>query len=200
MIIEIAFAIFSVFLFLLLFWKSLKEDYTVGIIFNTSFYILFSILASVLFSSYFFEEWWFWLANVAIFIGLATGVVRYKMRFFEVLEATVLALLPWFGLIFLGNGLTKGSLTSYIAALGVVGLIALFIFLSGHYKSFSWYKSGRIGVAGLAVLAFLFLVRSGVAVFVPNVLSFVGRNEVYISGSAFIVCLAGLYTLARLKS
>lgn len=183
-------------LFLFLFWRRLKEDYPTPEIFTSAFYVLFGVLLGYLISRFYFPGLWFWLEGVGIALGLTLGVVRYKFRFFEVLENLVLGILPWLGLIFLKDSIKLSSLTSFLAFFAVACLLTLFAYLDASYKNFSWYKSGRVGFSGLTTLGVLFLLRAAFASFFPNVLSFV-KYEAILSGiTAFVIFLA-IFNLAR---
>jgi len=183
-------------LFLFLFWRRLKEDYPSSQIFTTAFYVLVGILLGYFVSLRVSPLSWFWIELVGITLGFGVGILRYKFRFFEVLEALTLGLLPWLGLFFLRDSIDSSSLASFLSFFAVTCLITLFAFLDSHYKNFSWYRSGRIGFSGLTTLGTLFLVRAAFASFFPFVISFVGY-EAILSGVAAFVFFLATFNLAR---
>ena len=196
MLADIFTALVGVILFLFLFWRRLKEDYPTPEIFTSAFYVLLGTLLGYLVSKFYFPSLWFWLEGVGIALGLTLGVVRYKFRFFEVLESLVLGILPWLGLIFLKDSIRLSSLTSFLSFFAVACLLTLFAYLDASYKNFSWYRSGRVGFSGLTTLGALFLLRAGFASFFPNVISFV-KYEAILSGIAAFAIFLAIYNLAR---
>ena len=161
--------VLGIILFLYVFWKKLKDDYISEQIFPTTFFILMGIGVSQILSYYLLSAWWFWLAIVGISLGFSLGVYRYKLRFYESIEALVISFLPWLSLIFL------------------------------QYKRFRWYKSGKVGFAGLTTLGFIFLVRGLTALWVPFMLSFVGVMDAFISVIISVVAFGMVYNLSRSK-
>ncbi len=196
MIGSIVTTLIGIILFLFLFWKRLREDYPSSQIFTTAFYVLVGILLGYGVSLKVSRESWFWIELVGIMLGFGVGILRYKFRFFEVLEALILGLLPWLGVFFLRDSIDRSSLPSFLSFFAVTCLITLFAFLDSHYKNFSWYRSGRIGFSGLTTLGTLFLVRAAFASFFPFVISFV-KYEAILSGVAAFVFFLATFNLAR---
>ncbi len=186
----------GIILFLFLFWRRLKEDYPSSQIFTTAFYVLVGILLGYGVSLKVSRESWFWIELAGIILGFGVGILRYKLRFFEVLEALTLGLLPWLGLFFLRDSIDNSSLASFLSFFAVTCLITLFVFLDSHYKNLSWYRSGRIGFSGLTTLGTLFLLRAAFASFFPFVISFV-KYEAILSGVAAFVFFLATFNLAR---
>ncbi|MBI4153616.1 hypothetical protein HY503_01290 [Candidatus Woesebacteria bacterium] len=197
MIGSIAVTLAGIVLFLFLFWRRLKEDYPSNQIFTTAFYVLGGILLGYAVSLKVSPASWFWIELAGIILGFALGILRYKLRFFEVLEALLLGLLPWLGFIYLRDSIENSSLHSFLAFFATACLITLFAFLSSHYKHFAWYKSGRIGFSGLATLGTFFLVRAAFASFFPFVISFIGKYEAILSGAAAFIFFLATFNLAR---
>ncbi|MBI3397129.1 hypothetical protein HY045_01490 [Candidatus Woesebacteria bacterium] len=197
MLINLAVSLIGALIFLFLFWRRLKEDYSSNVLFTTGFFVIFGIAIGVLISLRFSPLWWFWLAGVGVVIGFFVGYLKFKFRTFEVLEALFVSTLPWLILIFLYDSISKSSLISLLFSILIVAVIALFYWLDASYKNFLWYKSGRVGFAGLMSMGVLFLIRATIASFLGNMLSFVGVFEVVISGiSAFIAFLL-LFNLSK---
>lgn len=197
MLTNILVSLSGIILFLFLFWRRLKEDYPANQIFTTAFYVLGGILLGYLVSLKVSRESWFWTELAGITLGFNVGILRYKLRFLEVLEALTLGLLPWLGIIFLQDSIDNSSLSSFLSFFAVTCLITLFAFLTSHYKHFAWYKSGRVGFSGLATLGTFFLVRAAFASLFPFVISFIGKYEAILSGTAAFVFFLATFNLAR---
>ena len=197
MLFSVLSTILGVAVFLFLFWNKQREDYPSGEIFSTSFYILLGIGLGLIVSRSFFPSWWFWASAAGLSLGLSLGFFRYRFRFFETFEALVLGILPWLSLVFLSDSISSSSIFSFAAFVVVVALMALYHFLDRHYKSFSWYRSGRIGFSGLTVAGAFFLIRAAVASFFPFVLSFVVSVEAVLSGIAAFGLFLLTFNLAR---
>lgn len=189
--------VLGVLIFLFLFWKKLKEDYASQIIFSSAFLVLSGAVLGFIVSWQLFPSYFFWAWILGSGIGLTIAILRFKIRVFESFEACVLGFLPLFSLVFLRDSVMNTSLTSFFAFLVVLFLIFIYFVLNANYRKFSWYKSGRAGFAGLATLALLFLIRSSVAIFHTSVLSFVGKGEVFLSGTLTFMCFLLLYNLSR---
>ena len=197
MIVNVVFMFLGIFIFLFFFWKRLKEDYLSSQIFTSAFYVVLAILLAKALSLRFFPNYWFWAALAATALAIAIGILRYHLRAFEALEAVGVGLLPWLGLTFLADFANNSASPSGLSALVVASLIVLFFFLDARYKSFAWYKSGRVGFAGLTVLGIFFLIRAAVAAFFTNMLSFMGPRESILSGTIAFVLFLTVFNLAR---
>ena len=193
-------SLIGIMVFLFTFWRSLKEDYVTSHIFTTAFYSLTGLLLGYLISRVAFGQWWFWTTSLGIVIGLCIGVYRYKLRFYEVLESAVKAYLPWYIILMILNFYKSPEIGEIMMiAIGAL-LLILFQLLNSHYKNFSWYKSGKIGFAGICVLGVFFLTKAVIAIYFPNMVSFSGSWEVFVSSLAAFFAFLGLFNLARLKS
>jgi hypothetical protein len=183
--------------FLFFFWRRLREDYSGTQIFTTAFYILIGVSLGFLISFNFFSLWWFWLSLVGTLLGLVLGIWRNKLRFFEVLESSLMAFLPWLVLIFLSDSILKSNPISLIFSVLIFGLMGVFYYLDDHYKGFVWYRSGRIGFAGLTTAGLFFLIRMALATFFSFVLSFSGKSDIFLSGICAFILFLLIYHLAR---
>jgi hypothetical protein len=192
-------ASFGILLFLFLFWKRQKEDFSSDIIFKTASHILSGVFLLYVVSVYFFKEYWLWFSFAGGLMGLLIAVFRLKTRFNEVFEAFVIASLPWIAMIFLNDSVAHSSLSSFLGFLIILWIIFISYWLDGHYKNFSWYRSGRIGFSGLMILSLIFLIRFGIAVSGNSVLSFVGNLESVLSGIGFFTSILLLYRLGKTK-
>lgn len=178
-------------LFLFLIWRRLKEDYSANIIFSLEFFVLTGLLVGFLISLNFLPVWGFWLEAFGAFLGFSFGILKFNLRFFETFEAVFVAFLPWISLFYLNSffkspGWVRGLLFGFNFF-----LIFLFDFINLRYKNFSWYKSGRIGLAGLLTAGVFFLFRAAIATILPFMVSFSGRSEAILSG----ICAFSLFLL-----
>lgn len=187
----------GILVFTFLFWKSLREDYASEQIFSTCFLALTGILLGTVVSWKFFPEFWFWIDFGLGLTFLAFGILRYKLRTYESIEAFLISCLPWLALIFLEHAARNVSVSSFFGLVTLVILAFLFVFLNRHYTKFNWYKSGRAGFAGVTTAGVFFLIRALVALFAGSVLSFIGSLEVFVSGVASFLCFLILFNLSR---
>ena len=187
----------GIFVFLFIFWRKLKEDYTSGIIFTTAFYMLSLMAVGFILSRLFFSSWWFWAGILGISVGFAISLIKFNLRFYETLEATFAALSPWLALVFLADSVKNTSLISFLAFFVVLLLITFYYFLDSQYKNFHWYKSGRVGISGVITLALFFLLRGLSSTFFPFVISFAGKVEAIISAVLAFLFFLLTYKLAR---
>lgn len=199
MLINIGVSILGILIFLFLFWKRLKEDYSSEIIFESATFILVGIGVGWAASAKFFPDWFFWASLSGGIAGLLFAILRFKVKFYETLEAFIISSLPWLGLIFLKDSVMRSSLSSFLAFLVILIMVFVSYYFDTHYKKFGWYRSGKIGFAGLATAALMFLVRSAIAIVKVPVLSLVGLGEGIISGALVFVCFLLLFNLGRIK-
>ncbi|CAN5278386.1 hypothetical protein BH10PAT1_BH10PAT1_7000 [soil metagenome] len=201
--------------FLFLLWRRLKEDYTSEQIFSFGF-IVALFLEIGFFIGLFFQNrihsssvfsangLWFWLAFIFMIMGFAVAYLKpnsnaiFKLRFFELLEATGIGFIFWFFSNLLINSIKIINLPSLIYSVFIAILISFFFFLDNRYKSFSWYKSGKVGFTGLVILGIFFLSRSVVALLDPGMLSFIGKVDAIISAIASFGFFITLYNLGEI--
>jgi hypothetical protein len=182
------------FIFLFAFWKRLKEDYFENQIFSAGFSVLVFVLLANILSFYLAQQYWFWFSLFGMLIGIGFGSWRLGLRFFEVVEATVIAsFAPIIGIL-VYDGISQKHASSFFAISVIALFIGLYYILNTRYKTFSWYKSGRVGFSGLAVLGVFFLTRALVAYRFSDVLSFSQQDWLISSVTAFATFL----TLANL--
>lgn len=197
MLVNIAITLLGILIFLFIFWKRLKEDYASEIIFQSATYIILGIFIGSFLASRLFPIWFFWASLLGASIGLTLAIIRFRIKFYESLEAFIIASLPWLSLVFLAASVITSSLSSFLAFLAILIMVFLSYWLDTHYKSFAWYKSGKIGFAGIATAALIFLLRSGLAIGGVSMLSFVGRSEAIISGVMAFCGFILLFNLGR---
>lgn len=199
MMVNIVVTILGLLIFLFLFWKRLKEDYAGEIIFKAATFILLGIGIGWTLSDKFFPAWFFWASIAGGLIGLSLAILKFRVKFYETLEALIISSLPWLGLTFLEDSVIHSSFSSFSAFSVILIMVFVSYYLDVRYKGFSWYRSGKIGFAGLAVAIIIFLVRSLIAIGKVPMLSFVGRSEAVISGVMALVSFILLFNLGRKK-
>jgi hypothetical protein len=188
----------GVFVFLFIFWKRLREDYSSEIIFKTASDVLIGIFVGFLVSLKFIPQAFLWLTLLGAMTGLGVAVFRLRVKFYETFEAFVISSLPWVGFVFLSDSVMHSSLSSFLAFIAILIFVFISYYLDAHYKNFAWYKSGKIGFAGIATLGLFFIVRSLLAIFGIVMISFVSlRIESVVSGAAAFVCFILLFNLSR---
>lgn len=182
---------------LYIFWKRLKEDYINNQIFTTFFYSLFGIAFSVILSNRFFPKYWFWAGFFGLNFGLGIGVLRFKLRTYETMESAVISFLMIICGIFLFSGFSTQDKFALGYAIINILLLTLFFIFDKHYKQFNWYKSGRVGFSGLAVLGIFFLIRTIIASGVGDMISFLGKTDIILSGVISFISFLALFNLSR---
>ena len=197
MLLNILLGVLGVILFLFVFWKRLNEDYSSDIIFQSGVSVLLGLTVGLTFSILFFPEWFFWISLLGSLVGMTLMILKFKLRFYESLEALIFGAMPLVSLMFFKNSITNSSLNSFLAFVASLVLIFLAYWLDVNYKSFTWYKSGRIGFAGLFIAATFFLVRTVVAFFRITMISFVSNFEGILSGAVTLICIGLLVNLSR---
>lgn len=189
--------ILGIFILFYFFWKRLKDDYQYEKIFNLAFIVLFGYLIGYFTSRYLDQNFWFWIQLAGIMLGFTFGIKRLKMKFFETFEALVIGTLPWVSMVFLSDSINKSSLSSFLAFWVTSICIFVFFFVSARYRTFTWYKSGRVGFAGLVALQLFFVFRLVASIFFQNVISLSGKFEVYLSASVLLIVFLLIYSLSR---
>lgn len=182
--------IFAILIFLFFFWRKLKDDYIQDQIFSTAFYVILISIFFILLSKFLLPKWWFWFGFLGFLIGLMIGISRFKLRIYETFDAAIFSFLP----SAFAYSLYESTRSSdwYLLAHSVLFLVIflLYLFFNRNYKKFSWYKSGRVGFAGLAAGGVYFLVRAAIAFKLSFMISFVGEFEPILSGVlAFLIFL-----------
>jgi len=130
-------------------------------------------------------------------VGYSIGLVKFKIRFFESLEAYLAGGLYLILAVFVADAFVYLSVISLIAGTVTALLIILFYFLETRYRYFTWYKSGKVGFSGLLTSGLFFLIRSIVSLFYPFVLSFLGRSESVVSGMVAFLLFLAVYNLSQ---
>lgn len=189
--------ILGIFLFFYLIWRNLKEDYHYEKVFNLGFIGLSAFLLANFVSHFISGPFWFWILILFLLLGFLIVVKKQRMKFFETIEAYFVGLMPWIGLFYLADSVNKLSLASFVAFWITFILIFIYFYVRTHYRSFSWYKSGKVGFAGLFTLLMFFLSRVIGSLFYNNLVTMAGKYEIYLSGSASLLILVLMYNLFK---
>ncbi|MFC1649761.1 hypothetical protein ACFL2C_03565 [Patescibacteria group bacterium] len=179
------------------FWRRLKDDFEPEAIFKVSFLSIGLALVLGFVTYKYYPEWWFWAGVLGVMIGSVVGVVRYKMYPIELAETTFISAMPIVFTIYTFLYTVTGNWDVIVMSGIALFCTILFVFFDRYYKRFSWYRSGRVGFAGLASAGVFFLARGIVAYLNPDMLSFVPGVDVFISSLFAVVPFAALFILAR---
>lgn len=199
MIVNFLLILLGIILFLFIFWKRLKDDYSSNIIFGSGFAIILGIVLGLGLSKFFIPLWFFWTAFVGSLLGMFLMILKFKLKFYETFESLILATMPLTSLMFFKDSVIHSSLNSFLAFAGSLILIFLAYWFDLNYKSFTWYKSGKIGFAGLSAGIIFFLIRTVLAIFGISVLSFVDSLEPILSGIVVLIFIGLLVNLGKEK-
>lgn len=180
-----------------LFWRRLKDDYPNESIFSTCFIVIFSGLLGVFLLRKILDIYWFWGFIFFSLFGLWASIYKNKLKFFETLDAFAPAFLSWMGLLFLKDAVVLNRVSSLIAFIVILFLLALYSILDSSYKKFSWYKSGKVGFSGLFVSGVFFGLRLVFSLYFKDMYSFSGSIEPVFS--AILMC-ASFLLLFKLSS
>lgn len=192
--------VLGIFVFLFLFWRRLRDDYSSEIIFKSAFNILIGILLSFLVWLKFDQIGIFWLSLIGSILGLVISILVLKVKFYETFEAFIISSLPWLSFLFLLDSITHSSLPSFLFFIAMLIFVFISFYLDMHYKEFAWYKSGKIGFAGIVTLGLFFITRSVLAIFGINMVSFVSlKVEAIVSAASAFICFILLYNLSRIR-
>lgn len=177
------FALFS-------YWRRLKEDYASKIIFSSIFYVIIGLIVGGTVGGYL--GLWFWISLLGALLAFLVARFRFNLHFVEVLEAVVLALGIVFAITSVGKVLFSYSLGVLIDLIQALLALLVFFYVDRRYKSFSWYRSGRVGIAGLASSGFYFITRGVIMLYLTR--SYI---DVLLSSAVAFLLFAKLYNLSR---
>lgn len=187
--------LFGSLFFMFFLWKRLKEDYHFERIFNLGVYVLSGVLIGAVISLRYFGNYWFWICLAMVLVTYLIGRYRQKIRFFESFESVIAGFIPWLGLIFISDSVMNASLSSFLAFWVMLCLLVLFFFIDSKYRRVSWYRSGKVGIAGVLTGFLFFVVRAGFSVTGYSAISFAPMLEPVISGLTAFVFVILLYKL-----
>lgn len=194
---SLIFIVLGAFWFAFVFWRKLKEDYLNSQIFAATLAIALFISAFCFIAGKYLAGYLFWGGFAGFMLGIAVSSYRLKLRFYETFEAAVAAVFPPLSGVFLWDGIRRSSLFSLAAFVVTAGFLMIYKFINDKYKNFGWYKSGRIGFAGLTTLGLYFILRGAVALVFPFMLSFSGGYETIVSGVASFFLFLAVFDLSK---
>jgi len=182
--------------FLYITWRRLKEDYLSSQIFNLLFTNILIILASIIVTNYFLRDYIFWAFLIGFLIGSVFASIKFGLKFIEVIEAEVFAILFYFTIIFL-RFIPLGSVNELLLLATFVLLIPIFIMVERNYKNFAWYRSGRRGFTSMFIIGLFFLIRSLIALINPSMVFLLLDYDPIISGIISFVSFSIIFYLGR---
>jgi hypothetical protein len=200
----------GILIFVFLFWRRLKEDYSNEILFSSALSIVFYVLVLSVLVQFIFSyiDWgnevfeasgvWFWGSVVGYLIGLYFAIRKFELRKYEVIEASAVSLLPLYSLVFISWAVYPLNFLNFAGGIVVAALFALFVWLERNYKKVPLLKFSKSGAAGLFVLGTLFFMRSVVAAVDPSMVSFAGRIDVIPSAVVSFLLFFFMYNLSEL--
>ncbi len=195
------------FLALFVYWKRLREDYTANQIFTSGTYLLLGTLfgglvagnlisARLPHTAYFYPDGlWFKGALVGLLIALFFSMKKMGFKFHETFEASLLFGLTWFFVTAIGYSVLYGVQNIILAGNTLIALVS-FKFFDSRYRRYTWYKSGKVGFAGISSAALFFLIRSIIAILNPSMVSFVGKIDSLISATIAFALFLVVYNLS----
>lgn len=200
--------IISIFCFLFLFWRRTKEDYPSNDIFEvaTSMLILSGVVSSLtIYAIYKIPSFplqisassiLFWVFFIVSVLVVWFFSKKKQMSFIELLDSSIFSYLLSFFVIVSSHALYTKNPRSLILS-GVIGFVfILYIFLDERYKSFSWYKSGKVGFAGLFSAGVFFVSRAILALSFKSMTTILGPIDVLLSSLVAFAFFLMLYNIA----
>lgn len=196
----VSLGILSAFVFLFFYWRRLQEDWEHDTIFKSGLFIVLLFILGASFTSFLIprifpqsvifthQGLWFWGALIGVIVGLFITVRINKFPPYEAFEAVVVGFM--FASIFMTRELVPSGLALFS-----------YYYAKRKYKSFHWYKSGKVGFSGLAACGVFFLARALIALFPMPMLVYtgIGRVEVVVSAALAFLSFFGIYNLSEQK-
>jgi hypothetical protein len=193
---------------LFFFWRRLKEDFSSELIFNAGITSIVSILMlSAVFTliARFLPEkeyfrpagMWFWGSTVGLLVGVKISQFRFNMKLVETLEAGALGSGAWLLLVYIFEFVVNRNQVAGILSAVLIFLLVLFYFLESRYRSFSWYKSGKVGFSGFGAATIFFVFRIISVASNNDVFSTIGRVDLILSAVAVFLLVFSLYNLSE---
>ncbi len=192
--------------YLFILWRNLKEDYPSAQIFSIGIQTIIGlflggVLAQFLSSSIHVRflnasELWFWGAFGGFFLVFSILVRRAHMRYWEVFQNAFLGILLalFVFLVFLVPSMGMSAI--YLVVLVIISL-ATFLLIQKNYRRFAWYRSGRVGVAGIIAAAVFFMGRAVIAAMGLPMLSLAGSIDVVASSLVAFLLFFNAYNISQ---
>ena len=125
---------------------------------------------------------------------------KYNFKVFEAVDAYVLSSLSLLTIFLFRLGITDFGFSSGITLFICIFSVIAFFFVDKNYKKFTWYRSGKVGFTGLAVLSLFFFIKGVVALFINDMVLFLGNPDYYISFTLVLVCVFIIHKLSNLQT
>ena len=197
MIVNILIIFLGVLWFFFNYWRRLKDDYISSQIFASGIYIIgFTLLFYFTVKKY-LPAYWYWGGFGGFILGVIVSSKRIRLRYFETFESAIVSVLPFLAAIYLMDTVKNSSLFSLGGFIITFGFLLIYRILNDRYKNIGWYKSGRIGFAGLTTLGIYFIFRGIVALVFPFMLSFSGNYETILSGVVSFFLFLMVFNLSK---
>jgi hypothetical protein len=164
-------------IYLFLFWRKLREDYYQEALFSLSLVqvlvltgLYWLIQYRLVLNFYYLEVVFVVIAYLLVSLWFKRGEVNK----IEIIEGSLIAYW-WVNLFWCTLLLFKDW--SHWQSLGLevfVTVLSLVVYLivNNNYKKFGWYRSGRVGIAGLTALGAALLLKGSVVFVFPTVFHF----------------------------
>ncbi len=190
--------ILGISLFLFILWKKLRDDYLSQQIFSTGFFI--ATLIMVLKITYYLLNYPdnIFIIILILAISAIVAIRRFRFNTLEFTDSLVISFLSWHAISQLAY-ILKLDLQAALELLASCILIFVFLFLQPRYKSFNFYKSGKIGFCGMAVISLYFLYRTAIAMISDDMLFFSKFVDLSIALTVFLVSTLTTINLSAKK-
>lgn len=194
------------YVYLFILWRNLKEDYPSAQIFSIGIQTIVSVILGALLAQFLSpslhfrflvaRELWFWGAVGGYFLSFSILVSRAKMRYWEVFQYGFLGILSAFFVLLLTLIPTSGVSALYPLVLIVISL-GVFAVIQKNYRKFAWYRSGKVGLAGIVAAAVFFMGRAVIAASGLTMLSLAGPIDVLVSALIAFLLFFNAYNISQ---
>jgi len=182
-------------------WKELKVDYLNTQIFTFSFwFVVTCYLGAYLTYLFLFPNFWFYGGLIFSLSSFLLLTKKYGIKRYEILDCLVKGILSFsLVVILLDFVIFQRDLRNLFLVSVIFILILIHNYIKSNYKKFSWYKSGRIGIAGSITISVFFLTRLVISLNSLGMLSFSGKTmpEAVLSLGVLTISLYNVYRLTQ---
>jgi hypothetical protein len=180
-------------------WKRLKDDYLNYQIFNSYLLVVILIIIGNFIVKNYISNIIFWMDVTAVLIGVFYAFVKYRMRFIETSEAFLVSFLLYLNVYYFDYMFIMKDYRIILISLVTLLSFATFFIFEKLYKSFTWYKSGKIGFSGYAAF-FIFMVTRALFSYFFKDLPFYGfyYDSLFSAITALIIMIV-VYTIGNRK-
>ena len=197
----------GILVFCFIFWRRLKEDYSSEILFSSSLHAVFYILSFSGIAYYVFvypepyiansifnpHEMWFWGGVIGYLVGIFRAIRKFSLRRNEAIEASSMALLPWYGMILVSWSLIPLDMFGFLTGVFVLVLFVFSVWLDANRKRVSLLDINKPPFVAYLIFGLLFLARTVVGAVLPDMLSFVGPVDLIFSAVVAFLLLFSVY-------